>query len=169
MQQPRDFEEQWDMQEENKRRALNLTTACIFVWISVTLQLMLPKAEARILLLLESRIIAGNIIIIFIVLLFLVYKIETSFAQVLNYAYFYLLFVALQLPHYGIPAEIFIPCWIGSCMFYIIIVVYSESLPFIIYPNRPLPVPMVKPPIAPTKSIAPTGNVPTFLNSNKTD
>lgn len=133
-------EDQWAEQEENKRRTLNFTTACIIFWVTVTIQLMLPKAEVRALTLLETRLIFGNAICVLVVLVFLVYKIEASFLQVFNYAYFYILYLGLMLPHYDISAEIFIPCWIAGCFFYILVVVYSESAPFVIYPERPLPI-----------------------------
>lgn len=149
---------QWEEMEENKRRSLNLAMGAVMLWITISIQLMLPKSEARLLTLSETRLIFGNVVALLIILVFLVGKIEGSFWQILNYAYVYVVYVALLLPHYGVAAEIFIPCWFGACMLYILIVVHTESIPFILYPQRPLPMEMSPPPNT-RKVILPSRNL----------
>jgi len=131
--------DQWDRQEEDKRRSLNFTMAVIITWITITVQLMLPKSEVRAISVLETRLIGINVLSLFIILVFLVYKIEGDLLQVMNYAYFYILYVALHLPHYEIPAEVFIPSWMGGVVFYILLAAYSDSTPFLQYPQREFP------------------------------
>jgi len=135
-----DDDDEWkdvfEAHEEKKRRLIDAVMGMILVCNLLVINALTCKYEPRYMNPMELNILKLDVALSSIFILFFVYHVEKRFVHAFNYLFFFGLVVAVQIPHYTVATEIFIPSWILCAVCYAMFSISIEVMPFFMYPDR---------------------------------
>lgn len=88
-----------------------------------------PISDNQILLMQMNFVFFGLFVMV------LVFHIENEIIQAFNYFVFYVLYLAVIVPIFPAPKEIYIPIWLLVVGIYFTMSILMNSLPFVLYPS----------------------------------
>lgn len=125
-------------EDEHRRVLINLVTVVTHLWLSITIQFIMPKDEVRAMTAVEYTYLTMNVLGVFLCFTIVIYAIDSRPWVLVNYSYSYWLYISLFLPRPGVPTSSFVPLWFLGLLGYLMLAIYTETAPFIKYPYREL-------------------------------
>ena len=131
-----EWKDAFESHEEKKRKLIDMVMGMILVCNLILINALTCKYEPRYMNPMELNFLKLDVGVSSIFILFFVYHVEKHIVHAFNYLFFFGLVVAVQIPHYTIATEIFIPGWILCAVCYTMFSIAIDTMPFFLYPDR---------------------------------
>ena len=131
-----EWNDAFENHEEKKRKLIDTVMGMILVCNLILINALTCKYEPRYMNPMELNFLKLDVGVSSIFILFFVYHVEKYIVHAFNYLFFFGLVVAVQIPHYTIATEIFIPGWILCAVCYTMFSIAIDTMPFFLYPDR---------------------------------